>query len=200
MKKIVIFGATGNTGQCSLDYAVQKGLKVKVFVRNASSVPEKFKGKIEISVGNVTNSEQVSKAIEGTDGVVVVLGTRNDLQPTTVLSQGIKNIIDGMKKHNVQLISVCLSAFLFYDPEKVPTIFKDLTEDHRRMYNLIKESGLKWISVFPPHIAEERHSNVTVKYDESPGRTISKYYLAEFLVDCLDNPEHYQRVCGITSV
>lgn len=200
MMKIVIFGATGNTGLCSLEHAVQKGLKVSVFVRDATKVPEKFKGKIEINVGDVTNSEQVSKAIEGTNAVVVVLGTRNDLKPTTLFSQGIKNIINGMKKHNVELISVCLSAFLFYEPEKVPPVFKDITEDHRKMQNLIKDSGLKWISVFPPHIAEERHSIVTVKHDESPGRTISKYYLAEFLVDCLDNPEHYQRVCGLTSV
>lgn len=32
------------------------------------------------------------------------------LGPTTVLSQGLKNIIDAMKAHNVELISVCLSG------------------------------------------------------------------------------------------
>lgn len=200
MKKIVIFGATGNTGLCSLEHAVEKGLNVRVFARNASRVPEKFKGKIEISVGDVLNSEQVSKAIEGTEAVVVVLGTRNDLQPTTLFSEGIKNIIQGMKKHNVQLISACFSSFLFFEPEKVPVIFRDLNEDHQRMFDLVKESGLTWICVLPPHIAEERSSNVTIKHDESPGRVVSKYALAAFLVDCLDNPEHHQRVCGISTL
>ncbi|EFN80129.1 Flavin reductase [Harpegnathos saltator] len=50
------------------------------------------------------------KAIAGTDAVVVALGTRNDLSPTTVLSCGLKNIISAMKAYNVELVSVCLSG------------------------------------------------------------------------------------------
>ena len=88
-----------------------------------------------------------------------------------------------MKAHNVEIISVCLSgrfhfylllfvcmcienfrvlltnnflfltAFLFYKPEAVPSIFKDLNADHQRMFDLLKESKLKWIAILPPHIA-----------------------------------------------
>lgn len=46
-----------------------------------------------------------------------------------------------------------LSAFLFYKPEAVPAIFKDLNADHQRMFDMIKESGLKWVAILPPHIA-----------------------------------------------
>lgn len=58
-----------------------------------------------------------------------------------------------MKKNKVDVISVCLSAFLFYQPEKVPAIFNNINADHQRMFDAIKESGLKWIAVLPPHIA-----------------------------------------------
>lgn len=34
------------------------------------------------------------------------------LGPTTVLSNGMKNIIDAMKVHNVEMVSVCLSGKL----------------------------------------------------------------------------------------
>lgn len=199
MKKIVIFGATGNTGLCALEQAVKKGLDVRVFVRDESKIPENFRTKVEPIVGDVTNPEQVSKAIEGREGVVVVLGTRNDLKPTTVLSEGMKNIIEAMKKNNVELVSVCLSAFLFYKPGTVPAIFKDLNEDHERQFNIVKGSGLKWVSVLPPHIADAPSSKLTIKYDESPGRAISKYDLGAFLIDCLDQPEHYHKVCGIAN-
>lgn len=64
-----------------------------------------------------------------------------------------KNIIRAMKKHNVEIVSVCLSAFLFWPLEKVPKQFLDLNADHQRMYDALKESGLKWIAVFPPHIS-----------------------------------------------
>ncbi|KOC64684.1 Flavin reductase (NADPH) [Habropoda laboriosa] len=200
MNRIVIFGATGNTGLCAVNSAVNKGLNVRLFVRDESKVPINVKDKVEIVVGDVTNAEQVSNAVSNRDAVVVVLGTRNNLSPTTILSQGMKNIIDAMKAHNVDLVSVCLSAFLFYKPEAVPAIFKDLNADHQRMFDLLKESQLKWIAILPPHIADVPSSKYIVKHDESPGRAISKHDLGAFLVESLQQAEHYQKVCGITNV
>lgn len=55
------------------------GLEVRAFVRDAAKVPEEFKDKIELIVGDVTDADQVAKAIAGEDAVVVALGTRNDL-------------------------------------------------------------------------------------------------------------------------
>ncbi|XP_054011611.1 flavin reductase (NADPH) [Hylaeus anthracinus] len=200
MNRIVIFGATGNTGLCALNTAINKGLDVKVFVRDETKLPANVKDKVEVVVGNVTNAEQVSNAIKDRDAVAVVLGTRNDLSPTTVLSQGMKNIIDAMKTHNVEILSVCLSAFLFYKPEAVPAIFKDLNADHQRMFDLLKESGLKWIAVLPPHIADAPSSKYVIKHDESPGRAISKHDLGAFLIESLQQSEHYQKICGIATV
>ncbi|XP_033191725.1 flavin reductase (NADPH) [Bombus vosnesenskii] len=200
MNRIVIFGATGNTGLCALNSAVNKGLNIRAFVRDESKVPTNLKDKIEIVVGDVTNAEQVSNAISNRDAVVVVLGTRNDLGPTTVLSNGMKNIIDAMKVHNVEVVSVCLSAFLFYKPEAVPNIFKDVNADHQRMFDLLKESKLKWIAILPPHFTNVQRSKYVVKHDESPGRTISIYDLGDFLIESLQQPEHYQKVCGIANI
>lgn len=200
MMQIVIFGATGNTGLCALNSAVKRGLDVRVFVRDEAKIPAELKDKVEIIVGDVTDPDQVSKAIQGRDGVTVALGTRNNLSPTTVLSQGMKNIINGMKMHNVELVSVCLSAFLFFKPEAVPVIFKDLNADHQRMFDIVKESGLKWIAILPPHIADIPSSKYTVKHDESPGRVISKHDLGAFLVESLVRTQHYQKVCGIATV
>lgn len=128
-------------------------MTVKAFVRDASKVPDEFNNKIEVVVGNVLNYEDVVSAIKDVDGVTVILGTRNDLSPTTDMSEGMKNIIKAMKECNVSVVSVCLSAFLFYDVDKVPPRFKDLNEDHQRMLDVLKVSGLKYIACLPPHIA-----------------------------------------------
>lgn len=109
--------------------------------------------------GDVLNYTDVLNAIKNVTAVVVALGTRNDLKPTTLLSDGIKNIIRAMKELNVEIISVCLSAFLFYDEEKVPPVFKDINADHRREYEELKNSGLKYIAVLPPHIAGTLFTN-----------------------------------------
>ncbi|KAJ8962785.1 hypothetical protein NQ318_001184 [Aromia moschata] len=102
-----------------------------------------------------------------------------------------------MKELNVEIISVCLSAFLFYEPEKVPPMFKDLNADHQREFEVLKGSGLKYIAILPPHIADQPGSDYNVEHDKSPGKVVSKHELGRFLIDSLIQPEHYGKVCGI---
>lgn len=116
-----------------------------------------------------------------------------------------------------------LSAFLFFKPEAVPAIFRDVTEDHQRMFDMIKTSELKWVAILPPHItgicrenekvgpyifqkislilyvSETPKSKYVVTFDSSPGRIISKHDLGAFLVECLTKPEYYQKICGIAT-
>ncbi|RZF44563.1 hypothetical protein LSTR_LSTR001321 [Laodelphax striatellus] len=202
MEKVAIFGATGMTGVCALDTAVKSGLKIKLLVREPAKIPEAHRDKVEFLVGDVTNLDDVKKTVKGQDGVIVVLGTRNDLNATTALSTGLKNIVKAMKQYNVKPISVCLSAFLFYEPEKVPAIFKEINAEHKRMHDVLTaHNDLDWIAVNPPHIADQPRSEYILKHGESPGpRVISKYDLGDFLVQCLTKPEHYKKVVGIANV
>ncbi|KAG8231887.1 hypothetical protein J437_LFUL009736 [Ladona fulva] len=198
MKSLVVFGSTGNTGICVLQAALKRAFKVRAFVRDPGKLPNNLKSEVDIVQGDVLNETDVRKALEGQDAVVVALGTRNDLSPTTVLSEGMKNIITQMKSLGVEVVSVCISAFLFWDPEKLPPRFIDLNADHLRMYNHLKSSDLKWIAVLPPHIADEPPTdNYIVTHDKSAGRVISKHDLGDFLVKSLTMPEHYKQTCGI---
>ncbi|KAK6639017.1 hypothetical protein RUM43_007287 [Polyplax serrata] len=201
MKKLAIFGGTGMTGICVVQEALAMGHTVKLLLRNPSNLPSEYHNKVEIIKGNVINAEDVSKTIENVDAVIVALGTRNNLEPTTEMSRGLENIVKSMKANNIKPISVCLSAFLFYEPGKVPPMFKNINEEHERMLNIIKSSGLDYVAVFPPHIADNPKTEYRVKYGASPGgRVISKYELANFLVTSLDNSEHFGKIVGICSV
>lgn len=95
----------------------------------------------------------MKNTLNGVNAVSVILGTRNDLSPTTVMSEGMKNIVKAMKECNVGIVSVCLSAFLFYEEDKVPARFQEVNADHMRMFKVVNTSGLNYIAVFPPHIA-----------------------------------------------
>ena len=55
------------------------GFKVKLLLRDPSKLPSEYNDKVEIVKGDVTNLEDVKKTVSGVDGVVVVLGTRNNL-------------------------------------------------------------------------------------------------------------------------
>lgn len=126
-------------------------------VRDISTVPDSFKDKVDVVIGDVTNSQDVEKALQGQDKVVVVLGTRSKLDPETTktLSEGMKNIADGMQKQGLKKVSVCLSAFLLFEPERVPKVMANITADHQKMYDILEASDLEWKALMPPHIAGE---------------------------------------------
>lgn len=98
MKKIVIFGATGMTGLCTVEAALKQGtttrwvwretilghvvstgLEVRALLRDPSRMPEELRDRVEVVTGDVLVKEDVDKVVEGRDAIVVTLGTRNDL-------------------------------------------------------------------------------------------------------------------------
>ncbi|CAJ1064885.1 flavin reductase (NADPH) [Xyrichtys novacula] len=154
IKNVAIFGATGMTGLATLPQAVAAGYNVTVLVRDPAKLPADHKAS-RVVVGDVLNKEDVKKAMEGQDAVIIVLGTRNDLSPTTMMSDGTKNITDAMKARGIRKVVGCMSAFLLWDRTKVPPRMIAVTEDHDRMYTVLKTSGLDYVAVMPPHIGAE---------------------------------------------
>lgn len=124
-------------------------------VRDNKTIPESIKDSVDIVNGDVTKYDDVEKALKDQDAVVVVLGTRNNVEPTTLMSEGMKNIVDGMKKLGQKKVSVCFSSFMFWDPAKVPQMMLNVHNDHERMFAVLKESGLEWRALMPPHIASK---------------------------------------------
>lgn len=55
------------------------GLQIHALLRDPSKLPKEYDGKLNIIKGDVLNIEDVKKTLDGQDGVIVVLGTRNDL-------------------------------------------------------------------------------------------------------------------------
>lgn len=140
--------------------------------------------------------------------------------PTTIMSDGLKNILSAMENKNVKTISVCLSsnsinltlylvmclmencilAFLFYDKPKVPAMFHGINDDHERMLHLLQATeGLNWIAVMPPHIGDTPSGDYNVEIGSSPGRAISKFDLAKFMIECLSKPEYYKQRMGLAT-
>jgi len=196
IKKVIIFGASGNTGLATIEAAVKAGYEVTAFVRDKAKLGAATPH--HVVEGDVLDKEKVSDAVNNQDGVIIALGTRNDLSPTTVLSEGTKIILVAMKMHNVKRITCCISSFLFWPREKVPKPYLPLTEDHERMLNVLKVCDREWVAVLPPQITEE-HGDGTyvIKNETAVGRQISKYDLGEILVKCLTTEEHIGHYVGI---
>ncbi|XP_074990482.1 flavin reductase (NADPH) isoform X1 [Calonectris borealis] len=186
-KNIVIFGATGRTGLTTLSQALEEGYAVTVLVRDRARLPARPRP-ARVVLGDARDPAAVGEAVRGQDAVVILLGTRDELGPTTVMSEGTKNIVTAMKAHGVRKVVACLSAFLLWDLQKVPPRLVPVTEDHIRMYQILRDSGLDCVYVMPPHIADDQP--LTGDYAVTVGacgasRVISKHDLGHFLLRCL---------------
>lgn len=191
------------TGQVAVQYALSKAYKVRLLVRDSKTIPESFADKVDVVNGDVTKYEDVEKAVEGQDRVVVVLGTRNNVEPTTMMREGMKNIVEAMRKHGLKKVSVCLSSFLYWEPEKVPKVMSNINDDHKAMFEVLKNAmDLEWRALLPPHIAAEAEGKFQVEHEKPVEgcRIVSKADLGKFLVDCLDQEEHVHKRCGMGTV
>uniref|UniRef100_A0A3Q4AQ36 NAD(P)-binding domain-containing protein n=1 Tax=Mola mola TaxID=94237 RepID=A0A3Q4AQ36_MOLML len=198
VKNVAIFGATGMTGQATLAQAVAAGYNVTVLVRDPARLPADHKAS-KVVVGDVVNKDDVRKTMEGQDAVIIVLGTRSDLNPTTMMSEGTKNIVDVMQARGIRKVVGCMSAFLLWDRQKVPPRLIPLTEDHDRMYTVLKTSGLDYVAVMPPHIGGDLPLTERYMATENmlKGRAISKHDLGHFFVKCLSTSEWNGKTVGV---
>ncbi|KAI3354001.1 hypothetical protein L3Q82_018561 [Scortum barcoo] len=198
IKNVAIFGATGMSGLCTLKQAVTAGYNVTVLVRDPARLPDDHRAS-RVEVGDVLNKEDVKKTLEGQDAVIIVLGTRNNLDPTTMMSEGTKNIVEAMKARGIRKVVGCMSAFLLWDRSKVPPRLIPVTEDHERMYTVLKTSGLDYVAVMPPHIGGDLPLTETYMVAENMlrGRAISKHDLGHFFVRCLSTSEWDGKTVGL---
>uniref|UniRef100_A0A5F9CAX1 Biliverdin reductase B n=1 Tax=Oryctolagus cuniculus TaxID=9986 RepID=A0A5F9CAX1_RABIT len=175
-----------------LAQAVQAGYEVTVLVRDPSRLPKEGPKPAHVVVGDVLQAADVDKTVAGQDAVIVLLGTGNDLSPTTVMSEGTRNIVAAMKAHGVDKVVACTSAFLLWDPAKVPPRLQDVTDDHIRMHKVLQESGLKYVAVMPPHIGSQPLTGAYSVTTDGRGtsRVISKHDLGHFMLRCLTTDEY----------
>ncbi|XP_064557084.1 flavin reductase (NADPH), partial [Zonotrichia leucophrys gambelii] len=107
--KIAIFGATGRTGRVTLGLALEQGFEVTVLVRDPSRLPP-GPSPSRVVVGDARDPRAVAEALRGQQGALIVLGTGNDLGPTTVMSEGTKTILEAAAEHGVSKVVACLSG------------------------------------------------------------------------------------------
>ena len=194
MKKIALFGATGQTGQLFLRAALAGGYQVKALVRHANKLTQKS-AQLTVIEGDVLNSADVYKTVEGTDIVVSLFGHVKG-SPEWLQTNGTKNIVAAMKTHNVgRIISLSGGGLPFPEKDKpkladyvirtimkvaVPKVLNDAVAHHE----VLVASGLKWVIVRGPRLTNDaRKGQYRVGWVGVNASTkISRADLADFIL------------------
>lgn len=166
--KLVIFGATGATGQCLVEQALDQGYDVTAFARNPLALPTRH-AHLSIVTGDVFQKASVEEAIANQDAVLCAIGGHDRLRVALsrhprqrgLCTVGTSNILDAMKKYGVSRF-ICLSAWGIGDSkDRLPFVFKHIVlpllmkeeyEDKEAQEQLIQQSTLDWTIVRPSRL------------------------------------------------
>jgi putative NADH-flavin reductase len=107
MKKIAVFGASGQTGKLFTELALKDGYFVKALVRTPSKL-DRQSSNLEIIEGDILNSGNVEQTIKSTEAVIDFTGPRQD-SPLEMQKTATKNILRAMHQNNVKRLIILSS-------------------------------------------------------------------------------------------
>lgn len=207
--KIVVFGATGRVGRRLVSGGVARGHSMTAATRHPERVQVR-QGAPRVVACDVLDPEQVAAATAGQDAAVVCVGARFAWFPGTVHSQGVANVITGMRRHAVRRL-VCLSAAGTHDDgdPNLPPFFTRVMRplllgrvwpELRDMEAQVAASGLDWTIVHLAHLTNgpALGSYRAAEGDSLPGGlSVSRADVADFVLKELARDEWVRRHVAI---
>jgi putative NADH-flavin reductase len=193
--QIAVFGANGPTGRLLTQLALDEDHDVVAFTRHPDAFPIEHP-RLEVAGGDVHDPVAVASAIDGTDAVISALGVPFAKTPITVYSDGVTNIIAGMRAAGIKRL-VCvtsstmrphpepLGGFVFekiMQPYVVNKLGKTLYDDMRRMEAIVTDSDLEWTIVRPSGLIE---APAVSAYSVAPDHIGHRFTARIDLADCL---------------
>ena len=194
--KLAVFGANGSTGRILTRLALGDGHQVVAFTRRPDAFPIEQPG-LRVVGGDVHDAAVVAGAIDGSDAVLSTLGVPFAKTPVTVYSDGVANIVAGMRAAGIKRLACVSSSAVVPHPEPVggfvferivqPYVVNHLGrtvyDDMRRMEAMVTTSDLCWTILRPSGLFEAPTvSAYSIAVDHLPLRFTARIDLADCLL------------------
>jgi putative NADH-flavin reductase len=196
--KLIVFGATGNTGLALLEQAPKQGHQVTAFARSAdklAGIPD-----ITIVTGDVLDEAQVTEAIRGHDVVLSCLGTR-PWRHTNICSDGIRVIASAMGKVGIKRVialstqGIGDSSLGLFGRMGAALILRKAFADKAVMERALEATDLDWIVVRPGLLTNGKPRGTwrVSLTNELRGGTIARADVAAFMLQQLTADEYVRK-------
>jgi len=206
---ILIIGANGGIGKNTVEVALQAGHKVTAMVRNPANFTLTHPNLSTVQ-GDVRHPESFESYLGNQDAVISALGEKKDI-PTTLYSEGNRNLLNAMAKADVRRAFFISAQAIEISPAQpffvrlatkyiVQKLFGHGYADQRIMEKLIKESDVDWTIMRPPRLIDKP---VTGRYRVAINKflknclSISRADVAHFMINNIKNEDTYKAIVEI---
>jgi len=201
--KLLVFGASGQTGKELIRQGVALQHDVTAFVRQPAKLGP-LAASVRIVQGNVVDDAAVASAVAGQDAVVSTLGTGTSLKHDADLIVGVQHIIRAMQAHQVRRLIYMSFIGVHESRAAVGVILRYVATiplrhqiaDHEAKEALVQASPLDWTIVRPPTLTNGprtgRYRSGTAITTWSPVPLLARADVADFILRELAQP-HFIR-------
>ncbi|MEL6551891.1 MAG: SDR family oxidoreductase [Cyanobacteria bacterium J06621_11] len=201
--KVLVAGATGQTGRRVVETLIAKDITVKALVRDRDKAIAQLPQGIEIVVGDVLKPDSLRTALSDCQVLISATGAAPSFDPTgpyKVDYEGNKNLVDAAKAAQldqfVMVSSLCVSK-LFHPLNLFWGIlyWKQQAEDY------LKQSGMPYTIVRPGGLKNENNSEAIVMSaaDTLFEGSIPRKKVAEVCVEAIAQPTAKNKVLEIVT-
>ena len=152
---LLVFGASGATGQLAIAQAHAAGHRVTAFVRDPASIA--IEG-VRAIAGDATDAAVVAAAMAGHDAVICALGVRNALRSGRLIERGLSAITPAMARTGVKRLIVMSALGVGATQVQAPwlprmmyaLLLREIFRDKEAGERIVCASTLDWTIVHPP--------------------------------------------------
>jgi putative NADH-flavin reductase len=210
---ILIFGASGGIGRQCVELALAEGHQVTALLRTPSKL-DLVHPNLHIIKGDISDPGSFSKYLENKDAVISAIGVSGGFgkdKPTTLYSEGNRNVLHEMKKAGITRVFVISASALDVSPMVpfiirlvikyiVQKLLKNMYQDLRRLETIIKKSDADWTIMRPPELTDKPLTgNYRIANNSflKNGLKISRADLAHFMINNITNETTYRSTIEI---
>jgi putative NADH-flavin reductase len=210
--KLTIFGASGATGTCLTEQALQAGHEVTAVVRDRARLKVANRPQLRVVTADVMDPAAIFTAVADADAVIDAVGPPGT-GPTTVHRDSTASIIRAMQKAGTRHLLAISGSVVADEGESLylrfllkplarRTFLRHVCADMRDAEDEIHASGLDWTIFRPPSLSDKpAKGTYRIGIDRSVPRsfTVSRADLAACMLAMADDPKTIRKHIGIAS-
>lgn len=200
--KVAILGGSGTVGQFLIPRVFEAGYEMRVLVRNPDTI-KPSDGRMEIIQGDACDIGSIRSLLQGCDAVLNALGQRKEhKREAPIFSTATSHVLTVMKELEVRRY-ILVRGFSVDAPGDhknlrtklisllVRRVIHDQWADWQQELDILLRSNVQWTLVRLPIVVDEPSlGQVRVDLASPPGKKISGYDLANFVVAQITEPTY----------
>ena len=207
--KIVIFGATGRTGQYLVKQALERGHLVTAVARHPEAISLR-NDRLSVVRGHFDQPETIDAAVIGQSAVLSAIGAPMSRAATSVHADSARSLVAAMGRVRVRRL-ICVTSGgtnpqhdpdlnLFFE-QVFKRIFANIYQDQMAMEKIVMASDTDWTIVRPAALTDgpaTGRCRVAEAYAIRGGNQTPRADLADFMLNQLESPMFIRKAVTLT--